>query len=185
MITPSEENPGPGRPLKFARRPSKQRQRQVELARTAEDAHLQTDAVYAAVKSGSQRRFLEEAVLQAAEEAANVKWERLQRPHDRESPKMSSRRVALLVDVARFLLMLERLNPGRPSLAAGAKVFAAFWALVRETAVQVLTAEESERLMTRCAKHIASPDLAQIDDMFAGEEGRKLAMAMLQAVVPI
>jgi len=184
MTTSSAENPGPGRPLRLAARPSKQRQKQIDLARSAEDAQLHTDAVYAAVKSGSHRRFLEEAVLQAATEAANVKWERLQRPRDRESPKQSSRRVALLVDVARFVMMLHREDAGRPPPATIAKVFAAFWSTVRDTSAQVFTAEESARLMTACAAQIESTDLVLVDDMFACESGQMLVSAMLRAMTP-
>ncbi len=180
----SEENPGPGRPIRLAQRPSKQRQKQIDLARVAEDECVQADAVHAAVKSRNPRAFLEEAALAAATEAASVKWERQLRPFDREVPKMSSRRVALLVDVAHFVIQLERLEPGRPPPAVIAKVFEAFWTLVRETASEVFPVEQTDRLMAACAKLIESQDLSLVNDIFAGEDGRMMASAMIRALMP-
>jgi hypothetical protein len=163
MTTSTEENPGPGRPHRLAQRPSKQRQKQIDLARIAEEAQVRVDPVHAAVKSRNTRAFLEEAALAAATEAANVKWERQQRPLDREAPKMASRRVALLVDVARFTVLLARPEPGRPPPAAIAKIFRAFWSTVRETAGGVLSAAEVDRLMARCATEVESGDLEEFE----------------------
>jgi hypothetical protein len=95
---------------------------------------------------------------------------------------MSTRRIALLVDVARFVIMLERLEPGRPSPAITAKVLAAFWQRVRDTANAVFPPDQADRFMTACAKQLEWSDVAMIDDMFAGQDGRELVSVMREAM---
>jgi hypothetical protein len=179
-IDQSSENPGSGRPIAVARRPSRYRLAQVQLARRAEEEYLRVDPILAAAKSNDTRQLLEQSRLAAAEEAASVAFEKMQRPPwDREKPKMSSRRIALLLDVAHFTVLLARLDPGAPSPAMAAKIFQSFWTTIGETAGEVLSAGEVEKLLTRCAELIGSQDLSQVDDLFAGEAGAALATAML------
>jgi len=181
----SEQNPGSGRPIAVARRPSRYRQAQVKRARHAEEECIRLDPILAAAKSNDTRKLLEESRLAAAEEAASVRFEAMQRPSwDREKPKMSSRRIALLVDVAHFTVLLARLEPGAPSAAMAAKVFRSFWATIEEVAGEVLSAVEVERFMARCAADVQSHDLAELDDLFGGEAGAELARALLPTPTP-
>ena len=145
------------------RRPSAQRQRQNERALAVEEVYVQTDLVLASVKSGNTIEVLEQIRAATAVEAASLRWERMQRPLDPEAPKWSSRRVALLAEVARLTLVIARLEPGRPPPATVAKVFDAFWATVRETAGQVLSKPEVDRLMARCAMEVESHDLQEFE----------------------
>jgi hypothetical protein len=170
MSDSNHESDGPGRPISVARRPSRQRQLQIELARRAEEIHVQADPVLAAIRSRDPRRVLEQACIATAEEAAAVRWERLMRPFDREAPKMASRHVTLLAEAARLVLALERLEPGLPSPGVTANIFRAFWATVRETAAEVLSAAEVELLMTKCAKRVASRGLGEFEGLLVDDD---------------
>jgi hypothetical protein len=119
--------------------------------------------VLASVKTGNTIEVLEQIRAATAVEAASLRWERMQRPLDPEAPKWSSRRVALLAEVARLTLVIARLEPGRPPPATIAKVFDAFWSTVRETASEVLSTADVDQLMARCAIEVESGDLEEFE----------------------
>ena len=164
MTTSFAESRGPGRPPKLLRRPSPQRQRQNERARAVEEVYVQGDLVLASVKTGNTIEVLEQIRAATAVEAASLRWERLQHPLHPEAPKWSSRRVALLAEVARLTLVIARLEPGKPAPATTAKVIQAFWSTVRETASEVLSKADVNQLMARCATEVGKHDLHEFED---------------------
>ena len=117
----------------------------------------------ASVKTGNTIEVLEQIRAATAEEAASLKWERMQRPLDPEAPKWSSRRVALLAEVARLTLVIARLQPGRPAPGTTAKVIQAFWITVRETASEVLSKAEVDQLIAGCATEVEKHDLHEFE----------------------